>query len=363
MNDHDAALAVLAALPRQSPARLRRVLAGGDPCEMVESIAAGGRPIVGLDPSVWAAWSSSVAMLRATVPGHCEAANIGVALHGGEGYPPALVGDPWAPPVLFVRGDARAVRRRRVGIVGTRHATRAGRAFARVLGDELARAGVCVVSGLARGIDVEAHAGALAAEIDGAPPVAVVASGCDTVYPPEHHRIWHDIAERGLIVSEAPPGTAPTARMFPQRNRVLAGLSEILVVVESRARGGSMITVREAAKRAIPVMAVPGAPTSPASEGTNLLLADGCAPVTDACDVLVALGLDTSRTGARVDTRVSPSSRGAEILAVLRGAAQTVDGIVLATGFGALDVAVALGRLEAQGWVAHADGWWESLPG
>lgn len=363
MNEHESSLATLAALPRQSPARLRRLLGAGPPEELLDALLRGRRCPGGIDPSVWESWCATAGALAVDVPARCDAAGISAVAAGDTHFPVPLLGDPWAPPVLFTRGDPSAVRRRRVGIVGTRHATRNGRAFARILGGELARAGVCVVSGLARGIDVEAHVGALQARPDGAVPVAVVASGCDTVYPPEHARIWDEIAGCGLIVSEAPPGAAPTARMFPQRNRILAALSEVIVVVESRARGGSMITVREAIKRGVSVMAVPGAPMSPASEGTNLLLAEGCAPVTDAGDVLVALGLDTSRTSTRPETREPPSGRGSEVLAALRGAPRTVDEIVLATGIAALEVAVVLGRLEAHGWVAHADGWWEMLPG
>lgn len=355
-----AAVAALAALPRQSPSRLRRVLAVGDPVATVTGMLSGGTPVSGIDPAVWSLWCEHADQALHEVPLRCAQACTVALAHGDPGYPVPLLGDPWAPPVLFVRGDIAAFNARRIGIVGTRHATRSGRALSRILGEDLSRSGVCIVSGLARGIDVEAHVGALSG---GTPPVAVVASGCDAVYPPEHARIWGEIAERGAIVSEAPPGSWPTARMFPQRNRILAALCEIVVVVESRARGGSMITVREAAKRAIPVMAVPGSPASAASEGTNLLLAEGCAPVTDACDVLVALGLDNSRARARVETRQAPSRRGSEILSAVRGSARTVDEIALATGRAVLDVAVTLGRLEAQGWVAHSDGWWEAIPG
>lgn len=357
---HEAALAALAALPRRSPARLRRLLAAGDPVEVLAALVDGTGRIPGVDPEVWHLWHRDVARLADEVPARCVEAGVRVVAHGDPGYPVALLGDPWAPPVLFVRGDLAALNRRRVGIVGTRHATHTGRHFARTLGEDLARGGICVVSGLARGIDVEAHVGVLAG---GAPPVAVVASGCDVPYPPEHRRIWDEVARTGALVSEAPPGTQPTARMFPQRNRILAGLSEVVVVVESRARGGSMITVREAAKRDIPVMAVPGSTASAASEGTNLLLADGCAPVTDARDVLVALGLDTSRVATRVETRPAPDGAAPVILAALRGAPRTVDEIVLATGITPLEVAVTLGRLEAHGWAAHSDGWWESLAG
>lgn len=360
MNDHMVAVAALASLPRQTPARLRRVLAAGDPVATIDEMTRAGSRVNGIDPAVWSLWCEHADRVRHESASQCEASGTVALAHGDPGYPVPLLGDPWAPPVVFVRGDTSVLHTRRVGIVGTRHATRSGRTMARILGEDLSRAGVCVVSGLARGIDVESHVGAIAG---GSPPVAVVASGCDVVYPPEHGRIWNEVAERGAVISEAPPGSRPTSRMFPQRNRILAALSEIVVVVESRARGGSMITVREAAKRGIAVMAMPGSPTSAASEGTNVLIAEGCAPVTDACDVMVALGLDTSRSRARVETRHAPSRHGAEILSAVRGTPRTADEIALATGHAVLDVAVALGRLEAQGWVAHSDGWWEAIPG
>ena len=209
MNDRMAAVAALAALPRQSPARLRRVLAAGDPVAVIAGMARGGPCPVGIDPAVWSMWCAHADGVRHEIASRCAASGTVAFAHGDPGYPIPLLGDPWAPPVVFVRGDTSVLHSRRVGIVGTRHATRPGRELARVLGEELARAGVCVVSGLARGIDVESHVGAIAG---GSPPGASVASGCDAVYPPEHARIWNEVAERGAIISEAPPGTWPTAR-------------------------------------------------------------------------------------------------------------------------------------------------------
>lgn len=353
------AAAALAGLAGMTPVRLRRLVAAGAPRDVAVSIAQ-GRPVVpGIDPSLWSTWQSTLPRLLDEMPVRCRQANVQVVTVNDDGYPMVLRGDPAAPAVLFVRGDLSVLRHRRVGIIGTRSATRAGRLFARDLGASLSAAGVCIVSGLARGIDVEAHDGSLAA--GGAAPVAVVASGCDVVYPREHAAIWERVCARGALVSEVPPGTRPVAAGFPRRNRILAALSEVLVVVESRATGGSMITVTEAHKRDISVMAVPGFPGAPASEGTNALIADGCAPVTGADDVLTALGLDTRRRNGWFDARPTPTGAEAKVLDAFAKRPRTVDELALIVGESVLDVAVTLGRLEHSGWVAASDGWWEPL--
>lgn len=275
-------------------------------------------------------------------------------------YPEALRGDPSAPAVLFVRGNITALRHRRVGVVGTRAASAAGRHFARKLSCELAANGVAVVSGLARGIDAAAHLGALDA-LDSAPPIAVVASGLDVVYPREHATLWGSVAEHGVVLSESPPGCAPDAFRFPLRNRILAALSEVLVVVESRETGGSMITVEEALKRGVTVMAVPGAPLSSTSAGTNQLLSQGAAPVRDATDVLVALGLDHERHRSHRETRIAPSPEDRVVLDALLQQPLTFDQLVQRVGLPIQDVAIRIGHLETQGWITANAGWWEAL--
>ena len=318
----------------------------------------GERVMPGVDERVWRAWRACRG-LEDTVAARCEEAGIGVTWPGAPGYPTVLLADPRGPGVLFHRGDPHVLAGRRVGIIGTRAASRAGAAFARRLGNDLALNGVAVVSGLARGIDVAAHRGTLAAAAG--TPVAVVAGGVDVVYPPEHGAEWEEIAERGVVLSEAPPGTPPETHRFPLRNRILAGLCEVLVVVESRARGGSMITVREAMMRDVTVLAVPGPPSMPVSDGTNALLRDGCGPVTDVDDVMVALGLVTGARLRSVDTRSRPGEKEQLLLAAFAGTPRTCEELVLATGHGRFEVGVMLGRLEADGWVTHDNGWWEAL--
>ncbi|MCU0261633.1 MAG: DNA-protecting protein DprA, partial [Ilumatobacteraceae bacterium] len=236
--------------------------------------------------------------------------------------------------------------------------TRQGLDIAAELGHDLAALGAAVVSGLALGIDGAAHRGALRAGVG--PPIAVVGNGLDQPYPRSHRELWAAVGEEGLLVSEWPPGTPPEAFRFPLRNRILAALCEVLVVVESRERGGSLGTVHEALLRGVEVMAVPGSPRSRASSGTNTLLRDGAAPVTSADDVAIALGLDTSRVGTGpVDLRPLPTGLAADLLDRCRGDAATLDELVLATGEPLARVAMALARLERDGWLAESGGWFE----
>jgi len=193
-------------------------------------------------------------------------------------------------------------------------------------------------------------------------PIGVVASGLDVVYPKENIELWNFISEHGLLLSESPPGTSPEPYRFPLRNRVLAALSEVVVVVESRATGGSMITVEEAQKRDITVMAVPGSPRNTSSAGTNLLLQQGCAPVVSVDDVLVALGLDTRRVHPPLyDDRTSLLPEDAALACAMAGDALTLDQLVLRTRRDVVDIAFALGRMESMGWVVNNGGWWEVL--
>jgi DNA processing protein len=213
-------------------------------------------------------------------------------------YPRRLaeIADP--PPLLIVHGDPALLREPAVAIVGARNASGNGRTLARTLAKELAEAGLVVVSGLARGIDTAAHEGVLDA---GGRTVAVIASGIDVPYPPDNAALMAQIAESGAVVSERPPGAVPQARHFPRRNRLIAGLSLGVVVVEAAPQSGSLITARLAAEQGREVMAVPGSPLDPRHRGTNQLLRDGATLVESAADVCAALRIDpgTPRVRAR----------------------------------------------------------------
>ena len=286
---------------------------------------------------------------------HVEA-GVQVLAAGDAAFPSLLAEDVEPPAVLFVRGSLDALAVRRVAIVGTRRCTWSGRLVARSLARELTEGGVCVVSGLALGIDGEAHAGAL--EVAGARPVGVVGTGLDVVYPARHARLWDAVADAGALVSEYPLGTKPERWRFPARNRLIAALAEVVVVVESSERGGSMHTVDAALERDRVVLAVPGPVRSPASAGTNGLLAAGCPPCRDAGDVLVALGLTPrERPGGGEATVDDPDL--ARVLDALGWEPATLDELAERLDAPLGPVAVHLTRLANAGWVVQRSGWWE----
>lgn len=206
---------------------------------------------------------------------------------GMPGYPSLLAELPDAPGVLLVRGQIEALGRPSIAIVGARAATRAARSHARNLARDLAACGLAIVSGLARGIDAEAHRGAIEA---GGATVGVLAGGVDQMYPPEHRDLAEELCEKGAVLGEMPLGTAPRRELFPLRNRIISGLCVGVIVIEARARSGSLITVRHALSQGREVFVVPGASEGPFAAGSNRLLRDGARAVASAEDVLEDLG-------------------------------------------------------------------------
>lgn len=277
-----------------------------------------------------------------------------------SGFPRSLADDPAPPARIYGLGDPALLAdgRARVGMVGARKCTSYGRDLARQLGRELSGAGVSVVSGLALGIDGAAHEGALRAD-DGAPPIGVVASGLDVVYPPAHRRLWESVAQLGCLISESDLGTRPDPWRFPERNRIIAALSDIVVVVEAHPESGTRHTVDAAIARGVPVMAVPGPVGSRASQGANQLLREGCAPACDVDDVLTALGLERCATGPLFDRRPPPDPRDDVVLAAVDWAPTSLETLMRRTGFAPGELTAALYRLLAAGWTRCRDGWWE----
>jgi DNA processing protein len=207
---------------------------------------------------------------------------------GTPEYPPLLaeIADP--PPCLWYRGDASLLRLMCVAVVGARAASQDGLAAARDIGAGLSRAGIVVVSGLARGIDSAAHRSAL----DSAgKTIAVLGTGIDRIYPPENASLFEEIAAKGLLITEFIPGASPEEWHFPRRNRIISGLSKAVVVVEAREKSGSLITARLAADQGRDVMAVPGTFVGGRNRGANALLRDGAKLVESAVDILQELGI------------------------------------------------------------------------
>jgi DNA processing protein len=349
-------LAALASLPGMGPVRLAMVTAGRTAREAWAGLATRAWPAV---PEVAVQqWRAGVAVtdVAALWQAHGDA-GVRVLGPGDHGWPSVLSEDLEPPAVLFARGDPAVLERPRVAIVGTRRCSYAGREVARSLGQDLSDAGVCVVSGLALGIDGAAHAGALAGATA---PAGVVATGLDVVYPRGHTDLWRAGGEQGVLLSEYPLGVWPERWRFPARNRIIAALADVVVVVESHDRGGSMHTVESALERDRLVMAVPGSVRSPASAGTNALLAAGSPPARDAADVLVALGLDRG-AWERAPAMVAPDGDAAIVLDALGWEPSSLEQIADRLDAPLGPVAVHLASLIAEGWVAHRAGWYERV--
>jgi DNA processing protein len=246
------------------------------------------------------------------------------------------------PPGLFLRGagDIGLLSRAAVAVVGARACSGYGASVARSLGRELTQAGLLVVSGMARGIDAEAHRGALEA---GGPTIAVLGCGIDRDYPAAHAELARRIAATGLLVSEYAPGVEPAPWRFPARNRIVAGLCAATAVVEARERSGALITADLALEEGREVFTVPGEISSSLSAGTNALLKLGAIPLTAASDVLASFGIEET-----------PAPAGRDALLDLLPA--TADELVRRTGRVAAEIAQALVELELAGAVAAHEG-------
>lgn len=290
----------------------------------------------------------------------------------------AIVGLPWlssayparlkhladAAPLLLCRGNPAILHKPAVAIVGARAATVYGRSVARELAREAARAGLVVISGLARGIDAEAHRGALDA---GGETIAVLGCGLDRVYPAEHRGLSEEILARGAVLSELPLGAEPKRIHFPLRNRLISGLSHAVVVVEAREKSGSLITVSHALEQGVEVLVVPGPITSPTSAGSNRLLRDGAVPLLDVSDLLALFpslavaSKKVARTDASTDEGVvTPAGKTTAafteiqktILNELTLGALTADALGRKLGLSSEEIAQELVVLELEGRIA-----------
>lgn len=269
------------------------------------------------------------------------------------GYPPLLreVADP--PPVLFVKGSLTQADAWAIGVVGTRRATVYGREVTDLLASDLARNGITIVSGLARGIDAAAHAAAIKA---GGRTIAVLGCGVDVVYPPENRKLAEQVVERGALISDYPIGTPPDALNFPPRNRIISGLSLGVVVVEADERSGALITTEFAAEQGRDVFAVPGNIFNRTSRGTNKLIQQGAKVVLDAQSVLEELNLSMVADRVEVQAVVPENDTEKSILARLSHEPTQVDELVRTLDLPTAMVASALALMELKGMVRQASG-------
>jgi DNA processing protein len=268
-------------------------------------------------------------------------------------YPPLLAQIPDAPPLIFVRGTLMPADEWAVAMVGTRRATSYGREVARRLAADLARAGMTVVSGLARGIDGIAHSTALA---EGGRTVAVLGSGVDIIYPPEHRKLAEAIIENGALISDYPMGAEPEAVNFPPRNRIISGLSLGTVVVEAGLPSGALITADFALEHGREVFAVPGSILSPGSAGSNRLIRDGAHVVTEVSDILEVLRLDhvPEKQAARMTLPGSPVE--ATLFQHLTAEPQHLDELARASDLAVEVVSSTLVMMELKGMVRQVGG-------
>jgi DNA processing protein len=292
-----------------------------------------------------------------------EALGAQLLLACDPGFPEPLAALDPPPPLVWVLGDARPLERTCVAVVGARAASALGLRFAGTLAADLGAAGLTVVSGLARGVDGAAHQGSLATGT-----AAVLAGGVDDVYPPQHADLYRAILDSGgCTVSENPPGRTASAADFPRRNRIIAGLSRAVVVVEAELRSGSLITARLAAEMGREVLAVPGSPLDPRSRGGNDLLRQGAAVCESAEDVLRALaGLaGLAEPGQEFElappkgadaAAEAPESARQRLLSLLSPSPAPRDEIVRLSGLSTAEVNAALAELELAGHVVFTAG-------
>jgi DNA processing protein len=270
-------------------------------------------------------------------------------------YPSELLQMADPPLMLYVLGDVQALHHpRRLAIVGSRNPTPQGEANARQFAQALGQAGICVVSGLALGVDGAAHDGAL---LGGAPTVAVVGTGLDRVYPKRHLDLAHRIAEQGAIVSEYPLGTPPLPENFPQRNRIIAGLSQGTLVVEAAVKSGSLITARLAAEQGREVFAIPGSIHAPQSRGCHALIRQGAKLVESAQDILEDLHYTTPTVNAdNGHTAADGDAQEDGLLQVMGYDPVSLDALQARTGLDTAHLQARLFELEMSGDVARLPG-------
>ncbi len=283
--------------------------------------------------------------------------------YGANDYPALLAETPDAPPLLWAKGNLACLNQPTIALVGARNASSLGQRMTHMIAEGLADAGFRVTSGLARGIDAAAHHATLKHGT-----IAVVAGGLDVFYPRENEKLYRDIPENGILISEQPAGLIPQARHFPMRNRIIAGMAQAVVVMEGASRSGSLITARNALDIGRDVMAVPGHPFDGRAAGCNFLIRDGAVLVRSAQDVIDALSLPEQPVHTKIIPRNkvmnTPTAEAhAKILTLLSATAITEDIVIRDSGLSAHTVAQHLMDLEIQGRIERQPGGMLALTG
>jgi DNA processing protein len=332
----------------------------GDPAAAFSSTSSELSAIEGVDANVieglrsFSEWEEVEKEIR-----RAEQAGATLIPFSDANYPPRLrmIADP--PPLLYVKGEVCADDDRAVAVVGSRSASEYGQRVARNLCRDLASLGFTVVSGMARGLDGAAHEAALSA---GGRTLAVLGSGVDRPYPPEHEKLYHRISEKGAVISEFPMGTRPLAFNFPARNRLISGLSLGVVVVEATEKSGSLITAALALEQGREVFAVPGEVGASRSRGTHRLIQQGAKLVESAADIVeeIAPQLLNRASGSRpCAQRLLPQQARAEarkVFALLQERSAQIDEVIENSGLSPAEVSEILLDLELQGYVRQLPG-------
>jgi DNA processing protein len=308
----------------------------------------------GLTPKL----SERVIQVRATI--HVDrlwdetlAKGITVITWDDAGYPSYLLNVDQPPPILYLRGSLTSDDAYAVAIVGTRNVTPYGRQVTEELASFLARNGVTIVSGLARGVDAIAHTAALKS---GGRTLAVLGSGVDRIYPPEHQKLALEMIQHGAIISDYAPGTPPDASNFPPRNRIISGLSLAVVVIEAGETSGALITAEFALEQGREIFAVPGNIFAPQSKGPNRLIRSGAHPLTEWKDILEVLNLTRNTEQRAVRTIIPADDVEARLLRSIGHEPVHVDDIRNASGLPIEKVSAALTMMELKGMVRQVGG-------
>jgi DNA processing protein len=268
-------------------------------------------------------------------------------------YPRRLKEIPLPPPVIYFRGTFAEADEIAIGLVGTRRATTYGRTVTRNFAEVFATNHVTVISGMARGVDAEAHCACLDG---GGRTIAVLGCGVDIVYPPEHCALAERIQQSGALISDYPPGTPPDAANFPPRNRLIAGLSLATIVVEAGAQSGALLTAKYAAEYGRDVFAVPGNIFSPAQRGCHQLLADGVAPALSGADVLAALDVERAAQLEQARLLLPEGPVETKVLQVLEAEPMHIDLVRIRADLPIEEVSAALTMMELKGMVRQVGG-------